>query len=335
MCTLPLFIYKTLLVSHDINVHIFQADQFYKAFSSWALLPKWALDANKGYGSANFVFYSPFSYYAAALFHMFLPSTISAMIAAIWLSFFLSGATMYFVVKRLADNATGVKCAVLYQVFPFHVFNLYLRGTFAELFAYVWFPLVFYFLGEINNSNRKVKIMVCLGVSYAGLILTHLVSGYMFTIIIFIDMVFLFFTSGGWKRIAAIFGSMVFGLCLSSFFLLPVIFERKFVQINYIFQYVFSDFRKNFLFLPGNLKSVPGLFYVPVHIIVILEVVLFLMICSKLYAEKESRNNKTFNCFLCCLFPAAFFLTTPLSRLVWAFLPGLKSIQFPWRWVTI
>ncbi len=335
LCVLPLFVHQTLLVSHDINVHIFQADQFYKSISTGILFPKWVMDANKGYGAANFVFYSPFSYYVVALFHIFLSSTISSLIAAIWLSFFLSGAAMFFAGKKVAGNLTAFICAVIYQVFPFHIFDLYLRGTFAELFAYAWFPLVFYFLWQIYESNNNVKATVGLGVSYAGLILTHLVSGYMFTIILLAAMSLILFTSGGWKKSLAILGSIVFGFGLSSFFLLPVIFERKFVQIDYIFEYVFSDFRKNFLFLPGNLKGAPGLFHVPVHIMVVLEVALFLLVLTTKNTGKDGRRDKYFNRFLYYLFPAAFLLTTPLSRWVWDFLPGLKSIQFPWRWVSV
>ena len=333
LCVLPLLIHRTLLISHDINFHIFQADQFYRSIASGEIFPNWTLSSNNGYGGANFMFYSPLSYYFMAMFHLFLPSTVQSMIVAIWCSFFLSGLTMYLTVKKFSGFALGLSCAILYQIFPYHIIDLYLRGAYAELFAFIWFPLIIHFIHDILDSKADFAALIGLSISYAGLILTHLVSGFIFSLIILAYLLYLYIKRmDPWKTLY-VFGSLLLGLGFSSFFLIPVIFERKFVQIEYIYHYAFSDYRKNFLFLPENLHGNPGKFYLPLHVAVLAEVVLFLLILIVQHGNYSKSFAKVQIRMCISLFLVAFFMTTPLSRWVWEFIPGLQATQFPWRWV--
>jgi hypothetical protein len=332
-CTMPLILYHSLLVSHDITFHIFQANEFYHSLSCGTFFPKWVLESNNGYGSPNFIFYSPLSYYIVGLFHYFIPSIIYSIIVSIWLAFFLSGISMFYALKNIADRNVGLFVSVLYQLFPFHVIDLYLRGTFAELFAYIWFPLIFLFLRQMRESNKCLIISVGFSFTYAGLILTHLVSGFLVTIILFIYILFLLFSGEFHKKLISILVSLSMGLGLSACFLLPVVFERKYVKIGYILEYAFSDFRNNFLFLSDNLNGVAGRFYFPVHIAVILELLLFFIIVCNKYHRIWKIKVRSEASFFIILFLFAFFMTTPLSSWLWELSPSLKSIQFPWRWI--
>ena len=344
-CTLPLFVYQSLLVSHDINFHVFQANEFYRSLAGGSFFPRWMLNSNNGYGSANFIFYSPLCYYIVAIFHLFIPSIIHSIIVAIWLSFFLSGVSMFFAAKRIAGLTAGLLCAVLYQIFPFHIFDLYLRGTLAELFAFIWYPLIFLFLRKMHESQDTYTISVGLSISYAGLILTHLVSGFIITIIMFAYLIFHVFLSANRKKVMSGIVSLVIGLGLSSYFLLPAVCEKKFAQIGYIFNQVFSDYqvgyifnqvfsdyRKDFLFVLSNLYNAPG-FKIPLHIAVILELFLFYAIFVGINKNNQDTSDKEDNKFFICLFIFSFYMTTPLSKWIWDISTGLKTIQFPWRWI--
>jgi uncharacterized membrane protein len=158
-CSFPLIANNALFDSHDIKFHLFQSDQFFKSITNGSLFPKWALNSNNGYGSASLMFYSPLSYYVVAIFHFFMPSIIQSMIAAIWCSFFLAGISMFFAANKLAGYATGLFCGVLYQFCPYHIFDLYSRGALAELFAFIWFPLIFLFLHRIQESKSNYTIL--------------------------------------------------------------------------------------------------------------------------------------------------------------------------------
>jgi len=338
-CILPFIFHQTLFVSHDIIFHLFQSDQFYKSIASGTLMPKWALDANNGYGSANFIFYSPLSYYVISLFHSFIPSLILSIIAAIWSSFFLSGISMFLMVKKYTSRSIGLLCAVLYQIFPFHIIDLYLRGTLGELFAFIWLPLIFTFLYEILFSEKKHPAFIGLSLSYAGLILTHLVSAFIVSGIAFVYILLNVFYAPSKKEIISAYASVTLGFGLASYFILPVFFELSFVQINYIRRYSFADYKNNFLLQLNTLNAEifnmhsPNNFLGILNITVVLEVLLFLIVIFFLYKKNQFVFKNRYRFFSVYIFLLAFFMSTPLSRWLWNLLPPLNTIQFPWRWL--
>jgi uncharacterized membrane protein len=128
-CTLPLLVHNSLPLSQDIVFHIFQADQFNQNLGNGVLYPRWVGGAVNGYGSPNFIFYSPMSYYFVALIHLITPSLISSMVGAIWFSFLLSGTTMLLLVNHFFSGYRSLIPAVLYQMLPFHLYDLYVRGA--------------------------------------------------------------------------------------------------------------------------------------------------------------------------------------------------------------
>src|SRR4030042_1341779 len=145
-CVLPLLIQKSIPLGHDTGFHIFQSFQFLQGLENGSLYPRWAADANNGYGSPNFIFYSPLTYYLMSFIHRWEPSWIMSMVWVIWAGFFLSGLSMFFATRKMFGNPGSLLSAVVYQMLPFHLIDLYHRGTFAELLAYSWLPLFFYFL---------------------------------------------------------------------------------------------------------------------------------------------------------------------------------------------
>lgn len=329
-CTYPLFINQTLPLAQDIVFHIFQADQFSSSLQSGILYPRWISDANNGYGSPTFIFYAPMSYYFASLLNFLVPSLITSMIIAIWSSFFLSGLTMFIALRSMFGSQSSLLSAVLYQIFPYHLINLYMRGTFAELFAFIWFPLILMFVHKIFYTNDNKAARAGLSLSYAGLILTHLVSGFIFSFVAGAYLLYNFLALKYKKSFLMAISSLLLGLGLSSFYLIPVIFERTLVQIEYIVNYFAGDYKRNFLFTPDKFQPELLNFYLVLHAGVVIVSVLFLLVAFK----NRPTIHKQWHFFI-FLFLTAFFLTTPLSRPIWDMTPGFENLQFPWRWVPV
>jgi hypothetical protein len=163
--------------------------------------------------------------------------------------------------------------------------------------------------------------------------LTHLVSGFIFSLVIGAYFLYNYFLSGNKKPLIRTLCSLALGLGLSSIYLIPVIFERRFVQIDYIIHCAVGDYKKNFLFTWDKVQTVLRDFYIPLHSWVIVEVILFLC-CFLLILKNKSRFpfGQLQNFFI-FLFLLSFFLTTPLSRPIWDMVPGFPYLQFPWRWI--
>jgi hypothetical protein len=326
--TLPLFVYRALPDSHDILFHIFQSDQFSKSLQEGLWYPRWVPDANNGYGSPNFVFYAPLSYaFAAALRHFSLP-LIPAMITSVWFAFFLSGVTMFIAVNRIFGKAAGFWAAFFYQIVPFHLFDLYERGEFAKLSAFVWFPLIIYFAYDLKKGGGR-KAFLGLSLSYAGLVMTHLVSAFIFSFIIGLYLIYGLLTEDKKVNAVSTVPALFLGLGLSSVYLMPAAFEQKFVHIDYITKSVIGDYRENFLSVPDVLHQ-QG-FQLWMRVYTIMELLLFLLIILLLQGKKSGMTGAREKNFFVLFFVTSLFLTTPLSGPVWAMVPGLPMLQFPWR----
>lgn len=332
-CTSPLFILHGLPNAHDMVFHLFQAGQFDKALHEGFFYPRWVPDSNNGYGSATFIFYSPASYYFVSMINLFAPSLTIAMITAIWSGFFLSGITMFMAAMKIFGRAGSLLAAVTYQILPFHLWDLYLRGTLAELFSFIWLPLIILFMHNMFESKSKIAA-AGLSVSYAGLILTHLVSGFIFTFVAGAYLIYNYFLRDK-KALLRPMLSLLLGLGLSSFYLIPAIAERKFVHIEYITNCTVGDYRKNFLFSLDNVGAILESFYLKLNRGAALEAALFLFIVLIIRENRHRLSDKSHQNFFIFLFISAFLLTVPLSKPLWSVLPGFSTLQFPWRWMPV
>jgi hypothetical protein len=328
-CVLPLLTHKAIPMGHDTSFHIFQADQFLEGIRSGLLYPRWLADANNGYGSPNFIFYAPLTYYLVVFVHLWEPSMIMSMVYVIWAGFFLSGLTMFLAARKMYGIRGSLLSAVVYQMLPFHVINLYHRGAFAELLAFSFLPLFFCFLVKSGKSRLS---MAGLSLTYAGLIFTHLVTGFIFTVFAGVYLLYGLCFSGEKKTLLKTAVSLLIGLGISAVYLVPAVMERKYVHIDVLLIGIYQ-FAGNFMFdFRGHLFEI---FYRLLNMTVLLEMSFFLLIVLLLKKLSAEEIRKDPNRFLILVFIGAFFLTTPLSRPVWDLIPQFPFLQFPWRWIIV
>jgi uncharacterized membrane protein len=331
-CVYPLLTHQAIPLGHDTLFHIFQADQFQEGIRSGSMYPRWAADANNGYGSPNFIFYAPLTYYLVCFVHLWETSMILSMVFVIWAGYFLSGLTMFFAARKMFGNPGSLLSAVTYQILPFHVTDLYHRGTFAELFAYPWLPLFFYFLVESRKSGDSRGSMAGLSLVYSGLILSHLVTGFIFTVIAGVYLLYGLSFQKEKKALLKTSFSLLVGYGISAIYLGPAVLERKFVHIGVLLIGIYQ-YTGNFLFdFRGHLFE---LFYRLLNMTALLEASFFLLVVLlvKIFAAARLREEPTR--FLILAFIVSFFLTTPASRPVWDLIPQFSFLQFPWRWIIV
>jgi 6-pyruvoyl-tetrahydropterin synthase related domain len=333
-CSWPIIFGQSLPWQGDMVFHLFQSEQFYRALHDGVLYPRWLSGYNNGYGSPVAIFYAPLCYYFISAIHLFVPSLVISMVVAVWSAFFLSGVTMFIAAKRLFGKEGGLLSAMVYQTLPFHVSDFYVRGSVAGFCAFVWLPLFFLYLYDLEESRGESVISAGLCLAYAGLILTHLVSGFICSFAAGLFVIYQYF-SGGRKKLVKTVSSLALGLGITSFYLIPLVYERKFVHIDYIVNSGVGDYRKNFLFALNKLKAGLRGFYMPLHLGVILELALFIIVVRAIYVGGQASPKRGRESFFVLLFLVAFFLTTPLSGFVWRVLPGFSTLQFPWRWVQV
>jgi 6-pyruvoyl-tetrahydropterin synthase related domain len=314
--------------------------QFSQVLSEGVWLPRWLPDSNGGHGSPVFVFYSPLVYYVTAAFQLAGSSVTLAMKFVRLLGLWFSGIAMFVFARGLAGNQVALAVALVYLVLPFHVLDISYWTLYAEPWAWIWFPLILHFLQEMLQDERNRRFLfpgVALG--YAVLILTHLVSAYMFS---FVMAAYTWFCSSRPKRLGncvRLLACMGVGLALAAFFLFPAYYERRFVHLEYSTLLPEFDFRNTLLFFPNQELMASNAFLSRTVFllqgIALLQLAGLLLGAALLHSgEKRERLPRVlWFAFWTALF--CLFLMSRASIPIWEWMPGLRQIQFSTRWLSI
>ena len=203
--------------------------QFTEALKEGVIYPGWSPLSYWGYGSPAFVLYPPLAFYLVAFFNLFTNSVIAAMNFTKLTALFFSATGMFFFVKEFYSEKIALFTAIFYILFPYNIFGLYYSGTFASVIALIWFAPILLFLYRYIICGRY-DYLIYAGVCYAGLILTHLINAYIFSFIIIFFVTFLCLLQKKTKPLFALLLIITIGLLTSAFYVLPLIYEKQFIN---------------------------------------------------------------------------------------------------------
>lgn len=317
--------------THDGWIHALWLTHFSEQLWGGDPYPRWLSDLNGGLGSPAFFFYPPIPYYLSSLLKPFFGSDEQGWLRLGLMAAFAliaSGWSAYLWLNRIAGRNVACAAAILFVAAPYHtIADLYIRGAFAELFAFVWAPLIFYFAHRINDGERLAPIG--LAVSYALLVASHLPTA---MIIPPFPIGYALFTAKPEERKKSALltlAAMALGLGLSAIYLLPAVTMREFVSMQELMK---PDVRFEKWFIFGSLWP-QGL---RAHLDWIVASALIAAGCaffvSSFDQDEQARQERWFWMIAALI---VVFLMTPLSSPVWRALPLLQNIQFPFRFNTI
>src|SRR3989338_3234839 len=319
-------------------IFIARLHQMSAALSSGQFPVRWASDLR--YGEPIFNFYAPLPYYIGAVIHLLGFNFIWVAKILFILASILSAASMFVLANKLSGRKAGVLAAVLYTYAPYRAVDMYVRGSLSEIWAFIFFPLIFY-SSLILIEKVNLKKLCFLAVSLAGLFLTHNVTTLMFLPFLVLWWIYLILKEKKWRNVGHLFLASVLGFGLAAFFLLPAVFEQDFIQTTYLtvgyfnFRAHFVAFKQFFSLFWGYGSSVWGSndglsFQLGWVNFLILGLVAVLVIFR--------RNDKKF-LGLCSILGISFILSLFLqhnkSAFLWEAFSLMAFIQFPWRFLGI
>jgi hypothetical protein len=132
--------------------------------------PRWLPLSHGGLGSPVFYFYPPLAFYAASAFTFLGIGTYGALVATFAAASLLSGLGVYLWLKGQSDKA--LVGALLFMIAPYQLFDFYQRGAIAEFVASAFMPFVL--LGIRRMLGRQPNAFVLTALSYAALTMSHL-----------------------------------------------------------------------------------------------------------------------------------------------------------------
>jgi hypothetical protein len=324
-------IWKGYLLGDDGAIHVLWAQQYLKSIHSGIFFPQWVADANLGCGNATFIFYPPFIFYIYALINLFTNNVLVILNMAAILGIWLSGLTMYAFCRNHMGKACSLLSAIVYMALPYHLVDLYNRSALAEFWSFVWLPLIFLCLEQVRK--KPIIGISGLAVSYAALIVTHLPTALLVSPVLIAYSLFLHIKGDGVRVLLRRILSLPLGLGLSAFYLFPVVFERRFVDIASITNYKWFWLSNNFLFsrTAGDIGFNHYLSVIAVWTTLLCVAGLFV----KNYDDMHPKGVSSCGLFFCASALFLFVMMLSPSSGLWKVLPYLNQVQFPWRVMTL
>lgn len=323
------------------EMHIFRLDQFDKCLKDGQFPCRFIKDGGMGYGYPLFNYYSPLAYGVSELFHLTGFSLINSLKITFILCHLIGVFGMYFFTRLFWGNLGGFISAVLFLLSPYQATDSFVRGAISESLAINLIPWVFYFLTKFINSNKN-KILLILSLS--DLLLSHNLTSLAIAPVLLIYSLFLLFKNKNLnlKSIIKLSIPVLLSVGISSFFLLPAIFEKNLVTVNTMtqgyFQYIIHFATLNQLFISrfwGYGASLWGPIDDMAFSIGLIQWLLPLIAVIFLFFKKKTKEKLPLIILSFLVFIFSVFLTHNKSTFIWKLLPFMAYYQFPWRFLSI
>ena len=318
----PLFLYGVPANSWDARFHAIEIRHFSDQLWDGELYPRWLVAMNFGLGSPHFFYYSPLAYYFASLFDWFhAPNGLPQMTLAEICLLFLSGLACHLWLSRLTDPVSALIGSVFYIAAPYHVFvDSYIRGDYAEFAAYVWLPLLLHGV-ELIKARRAVGFPL-IAASYAGLILTHIVIGLIYSGIPILYAIGRLGRRDARSGVILVGAASTLGLAVAGVYLLPAMTTQDAVQMP-------IGPMSDVAFVFGSAHPSPRLFLFILALFVAYAALLA-GIATALWRCRRGKLN-SFEATLLIIAAAYMMLMTAATRPIWDALPMLRAVQYTYR----
>ncbi len=283
--------------SDDGEWMVIRFSAFYQALADGQFPVRFLGRLNHGYGYpvANFL-YPGFMYLATPL--QILGVGFVNSIKAIMIASMLGGGVFAFSwLSKLFDKRSALVGSIFFVYTPYHLFDLYKRGSVGELLSLMFVTFILFMIEEKN------KFLITIGVFLLALSHNSL-------FLLFLPLLFVYAllrNKLNFKDLLIFFG---LGILMSSFFTIPAIFELSYTNFSKI---EISDISQHFATIE----------LIGISSILVLAGSLFVLYLKKI------RQSREIYLFVFVSF-ISILLSISLSSIFWTFLPA-SLIQFPFR----
>ncbi len=297
----------------------------------WGVMyPRWFPDFAFGYGYPVLNFYAPAFYYGPALLHLLGVEVISAVRGVLVLGYGLSGLTAYMAARRFFSPWGAGAAAVLYLMYPYHLYDLFVRGAYPEFFAFIWPPLLLWAAHRLHVHGR-LSDTLWVAFAWGGLIVTHNLTAFM---VGWVYGVVLLVLIGREPRVAVRHGVALFlGTLLVAFYVWPALWEMRWVGSG-----TGPDahgYARHLIAL-RELFTWAEVYPYPTADVPVVPVPAYMALLLGAVSVTGLRKRRLMWVVLAGAVLMLLLLMSRISFPLWATLSfALGKLQFPWRWQTL
>ncbi|MBI3651054.1 MAG: YfhO family protein [Acidobacteria bacterium] len=321
----------------DAAQHYWWSKEFIYELGQGNLYPRWLSGAYGGRGSPILVYYPPLPFYAAALFYVGIRDPLLSLYWGCWLGLLVSGITMYGYSRTLLSHRESLLAAAFYMTAHYHLFDFYQRMAQHEFWAFAWVPLLLYGINRGSLTNQWSAFFI-IAAAYALLLMTHLPTALMITLVLPIYVLILTRKARPLARIAA---GLMLGVGMAAIFLLPFLLEREYLKAlgskapNQYFHagFLFENLGQAFRQIPFPSNGSFNLFLLAGDWLAVGFLALLIICTVVVWRSDYRRNHALVGLWVITIF--SLLMTTRLTTPLWRLLPQVKNIQFPIRWFSL
>ncbi|MFH0773501.1 MAG: hypothetical protein V1922_04285 [bacterium] len=321
---------------HD-NTQAARLQEFALNLRSGIIPPRLAPHFSFQHGFPVFNFYAPFAYWIGSLIHLTgISSAISLKILMLlglllsFISFFLFGSLFF-------GMWGGILGASIYSSSLWMAVEIFVRGNIGEIWFMALLPLSLYLLKRSDAEGKRSLFF------FSTVVLSFLFTVH--NVLSLVSVIFIGVFSVGLTHKKKAFVSLILGLLLSSYFLLPAVVENKLTYVNEIASKTkYSDhFLCAWQLWKANKWSYGGSgsgclnddmsFQIgKIHLLLAgLGVGIFFL---SALVKKGKKKGLFMPIFILCTTIFSAFLTIEASKPLWdLFSPVMSMFQFPWRFL--
>jgi hypothetical protein len=310
--------------NNDSLIHLSWQTHFSRQFWNGEFYPRWLMDMNGGWGSPSHFFYAPLPHLLASLLPPIFVDDVFArwqLGAASIVALIGSGLTCYSWLRCRFPPRFALLGASVYMAMPYHLnVSLYAVSSFNEFWSFVWLPLVLLFT---EMPARWPTRIAGISVSYALLVLTHLLITLIFSPLVLLYAGYLSLRQREHSSFFQALVGMGLGMLLAAIYVLPAMTGQDNVRM-YEFLVLQNPWRSAMLFTGMNWKMSLLVF----NYVVVATLAFF--VC-----RRGDGENRTWAWFWAAIFGAVFIMMTPASIPIWHVITPLQWLQFPNRFLVI
>lgn len=328
-------LHKGLPPTHDGEYHVIRFFEFNKVLLDGNFYPRWAPDLNNGFGVPLFNYVYPLPNYIASFFHLFSLSFIDAFKLNLLAASLIGSVFFYLWARQFWGDLGGLISSAFYSFSPYHLLDIYIRGSVGEVWALGFFPA---FLWSITKFIRENNFFygILSSVFLSLLIFSHNILAFMFFSFGVLYAAFIYMNQKGKKSIFRILLIFILGISLSSIFWMPAILEKEYVRGLEVYNYSsnFPEFYQLIIpswgsgFSGGSLQNELSFQIGLANLFAIFLSVILLF-------KKNLKEYRKIIYFFLTSFLIIFFLMLSISKLVWQIVPFMNFFQFPWRLLSL
>jgi len=326
---------------HDFGFH---AASWLDVAGQWRegiFFPRWTEWANHGFGEPRFIFYPPLSWMLGAALGFAVPwNAVPGVFIVIAQT--MAGICAFALARRFLPRNAALFGAACYAANPYALLIVYMRSDFAEQLACALMPLVLLTALELcglveNRHGSLSRAMALFAVAFAAVWLSNAPAGVLASYSVALILAWAVLAQKSLQPLWRGAGGLALGFGLASFYLLPAAYEQRWVNIT---QALSSGLQSsdNFLYTMGNDPEHNAFNWIASSTAILMMVMTGIAAISarrEAAQEQEGEDRKKLWRMLMLLSVAAAILMIRPSSIFWAYLPKLRFVQFPWRWMAI